>query len=109
MHCHTPRTGCDLSSVPPIHEFEHTGGRCAMMGGFVYRGDDLPSCHQGRYFFADYCTGQVSSLRLEGGAATDVTEGPSAPTMVISWGRGGDGELYLLGMGGEIFQLTTAP
>ena len=110
MHCHTPRTGCDTStSEPPLFEFEHSGGRCAMMGGFVYRGDDLPSCHQGRYFFADFCTGAVTSFTIEGRAATDVQAGPVAPSMVVSWGRGGDGELYLLGMDGEVFKLTAAP
>ena len=109
-HCHTPATGCDPSGTePPLYEFEHAGGRCAMMGGFVYRGSDLPSCHQGRYFFADYCTGQVSSFVVEGGAATDVTDGPVASSMVVSWGRGGDGELYLLGMDGEVFRLSASP
>jgi len=75
----------------------------------LYRGDDLPSCVQGRYFFADYCTGQISSFVLEGGAATDVQDGPVAPAMVVGWGRGGDGELYVLGMDGEVFQLTAVP
>lgn len=113
MHCHTPPTGCDTtSSQPPIHEFEHTGGRCAMMGGFVYRGSALPACNQGRYFYADFCTGQVTSFGIEGGAtptAVDVQDGPAAPTMVVSWGRGGDGELYVVGMNGRLYQLTAAP
>ncbi|MCB9595434.1 MAG: PQQ-dependent sugar dehydrogenase [Sandaracinaceae bacterium] len=109
MHCNSPASGCDLSSEPPIHEFPHSGGHCAMMGGHVYRGSALPSCYAGRYFYADYCSGQVTSFRVEGGAAVDVQDGPSAPGMVVSWGRGGDGELYLLGMDGSVYQLTAAP
>ena len=109
MHCNSPTSGCDLSSTPPIYEVAHSASFCAMMGGFVYRGAALPSCYQGRYLFADYCSGRVGSFRIEGGAAVDVQAGPTASSMVVSWGRGGDGELYLLGMDGEVFQLTAAP
>ncbi len=109
MHCLNPPSGCDLSSTPPIHELEHTGGRCAMMGGYVYRGSALPACYAGRYFYADYCTGQITSFRIEGGAAVDVQSGPTVPAMVVSWGRDGAGELYLMGMNGTVYQLAAAP
>lgn len=42
------------------------GSWCAVAGGRVYRGSAYPRL-QGRYLFADYCSGQVRSLRPDGG------------------------------------------
>ncbi len=36
----------------PVHTYNHTGSRCSITGGFVYRGTASPSL-VGRYFFAD--------------------------------------------------------
>lgn len=105
---HCVATGCDPSGlVAPIFEYGHSGGRCAVMGGYVYRGSALEACHQGRYFFADYCTGTVSSFTVAEGTASAPEEGPSAPERVVSWGRDGQGELYLLGESGEIYALRS--
>ena len=56
--------------VFPIHEYGHGEG-CSVTGGYVYRGKDVPAA-VGRYFFGDYCSGTVWSLRVVGGEATGV-------------------------------------
>src|SRR5262245_49284528 len=50
---------CDPSPfVPPIAEYENAGPRCAVTGGYVYRGSrgSLPS---GTYLFGDFCSGEI--------------------------------------------------
>ena len=47
--------------VFPIHEYGHGEG-CSVTGGYVYRGSAVPAA-RGRYFFGDYCSGSVWSLR----------------------------------------------
>src|SRR5262245_5231242 len=45
----------------PIIEYSHTGGRCSITGGYVYRGS-RGSLPLGSYVFADYCTGEIFLL-----------------------------------------------
>lgn len=50
--------------VEPIHEYRQISGRCAIIGGTVYRGCAIPDL-QGAYFFADLCTDEIWSLRYD--------------------------------------------
>jgi hypothetical protein len=46
--------------IPPIIDYGHSGGRCSITGGYVYRG---PATFQpGQYLFGDYCSGEMFSL-----------------------------------------------
>ena len=47
----------------PVAEYDHTRG-CAIVGGVVYRGSELPHL-RGRFIFADFCRGDVWSLKKE--------------------------------------------
>lgn len=46
---------------PPVAEYDHTRG-CAIVGGVVYRGSELPHL-RGRFLFADFCRGDIWSLQ----------------------------------------------
>jgi len=62
--CFNPTTDCnDGSLILPVHTYTHGGNpwRCSISGGYVYRGDNLPS-FDGRYFFTDYCSNQIWTL-----------------------------------------------
>jgi glucose/arabinose dehydrogenase len=103
--CFNPATNCNDGSLTlPVHEYTHTSGRCSISGGYVYRGSAIPA-EAGNYFFGDYCTGEVWTLRwTQGGGAssivdrtaelnTDVTIGQFELT---SFGQDGNGELYVI-------------
>jgi glucose/arabinose dehydrogenase len=77
----------------PVFAYPHDGGACSITGGFVYRGTAVPAA-RGRYFFGDYCTGEVWSLRVENGAATDVRREPITVRGLSTFGEDARGELY---------------
>lgn len=53
--CYEPVVDCDDGNlVHPIFEYPHNSGWCAVIGGFMYRGDDIPTFY-GNYLMADGC------------------------------------------------------
>lgn len=109
----TPKCG-DPSLVLPIHTFEHDP-MCAMMSGYVYRGCAMPAL-QGSFFFGDYCTGRVWSLRQQDGHVTELIERtkelspfgtPTPLENIVSFGQDDDGELYFADYIGSVFKLTS--
>jgi glucose/arabinose dehydrogenase len=107
----------------PIIEYPHGGspaGR-SVTGGFVYRGTTLGPAFRGRYFYADFITGQVWSAALTvdplTGAATasNIVEhtselgGSAVVGNVSSMGVDARGELYLLNYGsGRVLRVVTS-
>lgn len=107
--------GCDSSStmVFPIWEYSHGGNpfRCSVTGGYVYRGSGMPWL-SGTYFFADYCSNQIWSLRYDGINVFDYQERtneltPNAGSIgaISSFGEDYFGELYICDLNGEIFKI----
>jgi glucose/arabinose dehydrogenase len=109
-----------LGAIDPIHEYTHSDG-ISITGGYVYRGP-IPVM-QGRYFFADF-TGRIWSLVFDGSAPasfdgtnfTDLFEHTGAIILdagsidqVASFGEDPDGNLFIVDLDGEIFQITDAP
>ena len=87
--------------VFPVLEYRHTGGRCSVTGGYVYRGCALPDLH-GEYFFADYCTPFLQSFRLVDGVVSGLQDrtdalapgGERRIDNVSSFGEDARGEVY---------------
>jgi len=95
---------CDPSGfIPPIAEYSHTGGRCSVTGGYVYRGSrgSLPS---GAYLFGDYCSGELFLLE---GSQISVLAGTGIN--ISSLGEDQEGELYVVGLGGTVQRVTGGP
>jgi glucose/arabinose dehydrogenase len=90
--------------VFPIHEYSHEEG-CSVTGGYVYRGSNIPAA-VGRYFFGDFCSGNIWSLVVSGGKATDIRQHTINVDSLSSFGQGRFGELYAVSLGGEIFRIT---
>jgi glucose/arabinose dehydrogenase len=44
--------------VFPVLDYNHTEQRCSITGGYVYRGHKYTAL-KGKYFYGDYCSGQV--------------------------------------------------
>jgi hypothetical protein len=101
--------GCDRSGLTlPALDYGHDQG-CSVTGGYVYRGSALPEL-AGHYFYSDFCSGFLRSFRYENGSAAAHTTWPVGRAgNILSFGRDGDGELYLLAIDGRILKLVRAP
>lgn len=100
LHCYNPSSGCNMTGVTlPIKEYSHSGGRCSVTGGFVYRGSRRPDL-VGRYIYADYCTGEIFKLKYDGGTVTEDALLLSPGIAVLSFGTDQNNELYVLGNSG---------
>ena len=89
--------------VFPAFEYPHSGGRCSITGGYVYRGSSgaLPT---GTYVYGDYCTGEI--LAWNGGTQTvllDTTQN------IVAFGEDEAGELYVVGQAGTISRIAATP
>ena len=99
--------------VTPAYEYAHSGGRCSVIGGYVYRGCAIPDL-QGTYFFGDYCTGQIYSGQFQSGSLVNVVErtselapgGGLAINRITSFGETARGELLISDEDGEIYQIV---
>jgi glucose/arabinose dehydrogenase len=105
--------GTDPGFTPPILDYGRELGR-SVTGGYVYRGTAIPE-FEGMYFFADFATARVWSLRYDGVSPVVYTEwnvkvqdGSGLDLRTISsFGEDGAGELYLLDYGdGELFRIV---
>jgi glucose/arabinose dehydrogenase len=105
----------DCSRIPftePIHEYSHGLG-CSISGGYAYRGCAIPDL-QGAYFFADFCSNSIWSLRYDGVSVSDFQNRTAelAPdvgsiTSISSFGEDAFGEIYICDMfGGEVFKIV---
>ncbi|MCB1182525.1 PQQ-dependent sugar dehydrogenase [bacterium] len=115
-HCYNPSSGCDATGhTLPVYEYSHGGSpfRCSISGGYVYRGAEIPDL-QGTYFFSDFCSNQIWTMRwtLSGGLSpvSDCSD-DLTPTGgyggVSGFGRDGLGELYILDHGnGAVYRIV---
>ena len=85
---------------------------CSITGGYVYRGKEIPEIY-GRYFFSDYCSGNIWSFKMEKGKATDIKDhtselnlGGDESVYISSFGEDSNGELYIINYNGTIYKLV---
>ncbi len=91
--------------VDPVAQYSHARG-CSITGGYVYRGSAVPSA-TGRYFYGDYCSGTVWSLKLVGSAARQIRPEPFTVPNLTSFGEDGTGELYAVSGNGVLYRLAS--
>jgi glucose/arabinose dehydrogenase len=90
--------------VSPIAVYGHDAG-CSVTGGFVYRGKGRPDL-VGRYFYGDYCSGTIWSLRVQNGKATDVRRESFTIPGLTSFGEGARGALYAVSGTGKLYRIA---
>ncbi len=115
--CYDPPSGCNTAGLTlPIHDYAYEPflSRICVIGGAVYRGAEIPGLG-GSYFFADWGSHEVWTLReragqafqLKGRTAELVPGGGRDLERIASFGRGGDGELYAIDRNdGEVFRIV---
>jgi glucose/arabinose dehydrogenase len=93
--------------VPPLTEYRHRGLRCAVIGGYVYRGSAIPNL-QGAYVFADYCDGRIRALVQRNGRLVFRRDLKIKLQGIASFGEGPDGELYALSLPKGVYRIDRA-
>jgi len=86
----------------PIIDYTHSGGRCSITGGYVYRGSEgaLPD---GTYVYGDYCSGEI--FGWDGAPQSPLLD----TTMNISsFGEDESGEIYVVNLGGTVSRIASA-
>jgi glucose/arabinose dehydrogenase len=86
--------------IPPVAQYTHTGGRCSLTGGYVYRGR-RGTFPQGTYVSADYCTSEI--FVLVGSTPTVVLD---ADSNLTSFGEDEAGEIYACRSNGTVSRLV---
>jgi len=92
--------------VDPVYEYNHDGGSCSVIGGYVYRGKAIEGM-QGRYLFADYCTGALSTLTQKG-TAWNMDPLKVSLAHIEAFGQDHKGELYVMNTDGQLSQIVAA-
>jgi glucose/arabinose dehydrogenase len=105
----SPGTSCAGVSgfTDPIFDYGHSGGRCAITGGYVVRDASLGDLY-GRYLFADECAGEIRSLVPGFPATGERSEGidVGGPS---SFGEDSCGRVYVASLGsGEVSRFVGA-
>jgi len=99
-------------ATAPILEYPHQEGDCSVTGGYVYRGEAIPTL-QGAYLFGDFCSGRVRYAYLQTDGLWRMARLMQTTYAISSFGEGEDGELYLVHYGssrvpGTVFRFTPA-
>jgi glucose/arabinose dehydrogenase len=96
-HCFDPPDGCDRTGkILPIAEYDHSDGRDAVMGGYVYKGTAIRALTD-LYIFADFGSGDMWYLR-EGPAGKFTMKSlfNAAPRNISAFGQDTAGEIYIV-------------
>jgi len=90
--------------VFPIVVYSHNVG-CSVTGGYVYRGRAVPAA-KGRYFYGDYCSGTIWTLRTSKGKLVGNRRESFTVSSLSSFGEDSAGELYAVSLEGRIYKLV---
>ena len=104
-----PGTDCPATTgtIAPALEYNHGGGRCAITGGFVYRGPSQPL--QGTYFFGDSCVGALNYATASGpiwdaGGLQNTGLAVSSP---YGYGEDEVGNVYIAQVSGVVLKIQS--
>ena len=104
----------------PILEYPHTTQLStnhtpglSVTGGYVYRGKKIPDL-RGVYLYGDFLSGTIWGLRTKNGKVTthgvlELQPKNVPPRQIASFGEDGDGEVYVLGYDGNIYEFEQVP
>lgn len=101
------------NATDPLFDYVHGAMGQSIIGGYVYHGTGEPGL-DGSYFFGDFVSGKIFTLRLTGGVATDLTDRtlelgtPFGANQLTSFGEDSAGNLYAMGINGSIYRIAAA-
>ena len=82
-------------AVEPVAVLSHDDGYCALIGGYVYRGTEIPQL-EGWYVFTDNCDGRLRALRVDPDGSVERARLGAVADEPASFGEDNQGELFVL-------------
>jgi len=87
----------------PVAQYDHSGSKCSITGGYVYRGNLYPDLI-GKYIFGDYCSGQIGILDNNNTITwTSAFTGSNFTT----FGEDNQKQLYVAATNGSIYKIRS--
>jgi glucose/arabinose dehydrogenase len=109
-HCYRPETNCNRKglTLPLIDYGREEGG--SVTGGFVYRGKKIPEL-EGVYVYGDFMSGNIWGLNYDQVKRKVIrtTLLLKSKVEIASFGEDLEGELYIVGYSGTIYQIVLNP
>jgi glucose/arabinose dehydrogenase len=105
MHPYQGTVPPGLKLTDPVYEYTHAQGGCAVIGGYVYRGKDLPAW-KGVYLFGDYCSGLIWGLTRQANGAWTGQVLFQTGFAITSFGVDEQGEIYLTDERSGLYKLV---
>ena len=101
-HCYEPSRNCEKKGnfSLPVTEYANEGHRCSVIGGYIYRGPEVPAL-QGSYIFGDYCSGEIFGFHRNKQRVMLKTD-----FRITSFGEDEIGNLYVINGSGSIHQFV---
>ena len=104
--CFDPPSNCEAPGLErPVAVYAHSNGRCAVVGGYVYRGTRLPAL-TGMYLYADLCSGEIFGLAQVTPGVWQSTLLLSSGLSILTFGEDVQHELYVGSDNGTVYQLV---
>lgn len=104
-HCFNA-SSCNSNGLTlPVAEYDHNSGGCSVTGGFVYRGQNIPSL-QGHYIHGDFCSGTIRTVVREANQTYTAETLLSSGQSISSFAQDADGEVLVLSISGRIFRFV---
>ena len=105
--CYEPASGCDQSGLTlPLAAYGHGLG-CAVVGGVVVH-DPAQAKLDGRYLFADECSGNIWTMDPTGDGRREPTLALESARSISAIGQSEDGAVYAVDLGsGRLFRVVS--
>jgi glucose/arabinose dehydrogenase len=108
-HCYLPSSGCNRTGKKlPLVEYSHaSNGRCAVTGGYVYRGSAVAAL-RGWYVYGDYCSGEIFAVAAGASSPASPVRLLDTGLLISSFGESAGGELYVVDLAGTLYRVGPA-
>jgi glucose/arabinose dehydrogenase len=109
FHCYSPASGCNRTGKKlPVLEYSHAAnGRCAVTGGYVYRGSAVTAL-RGWYVYGDYCSGEIFAVAAGASSPASPVRLLDTDLLISSFGESAGGELYVVDLAGTLYRVDPA-
>jgi len=101
--------GCQgVANTPPLHAYRHGPEGTSITGGIVYTGATYPEEYRGAYFFGDYSSQRVYTMRYD--ARGTVVRQPEADGfgvengLPVKFAAGANGDVVYADIGGSVLR-----